>query len=227
MDMNKMVLNALGKIDSDGIAVAAVEKTVTKTVESIVDDLFGKYSDFGKNLKTEVEAKLELNLDKLNIQSYNHMVMNVIQRKLEESVTIVGAKQLEDELDNLLGSGEPPKMKLSALIEMLKSGHEDDEDYFGQNVSFHISRSYCLYHIYFDVEEGKESFMCDYRLSVNTDSGVLTHVKIHDRAFDNALIMGGLYGIEAALFKIYTMKGTLEVDVEEGDDVLTFDDPTD
>lgn len=212
MDLNKMVKESLVEMDTKGIVLASVNKHVQYTVDKIVEDVFGRYSDFGKDLKKEVEEQLSLDLKKLNIRAYNHMVLEVIKQKIDESVTTVGIETIKEELDALLGSGEPPSYKLSELVDFMKAEQADDEDYFGQKISLHVQDRTSLTFIRMDPDIDKESYECKYDITVRNDTGQIHSIEINGTEFDNRLIMGGLHGLAKVLFKLYTMKGTVKID---------------
>ncbi|ENL2461271.1 hypothetical protein AB4W33_003121, partial [Listeria monocytogenes] len=51
MDFNKMVNDSLAKMEKSGEVQKLIDKHVASTVDSVVKDLFGSWSDFSKNLK--------------------------------------------------------------------------------------------------------------------------------------------------------------------------------
>lgn len=215
MDLNKMVVASLAKMESEGKVQEIVEKHLESSIESAVKDLFGSWSDFSKDLKKTMQEELQINLKELQIGSYNHMVLNAIKEKLDMTISNTGIEKLKSELDEMLVS-EQKEYKLSELIEQLKNdaiGYGDPEDFEGQEISFHHDPDRKILHfIYFDSKEDKGQYECKYRLVINPKDGTLQSADIDDRKFDNRVIMGGLNGLDEMLFKIYTTGAKIIVD---------------
>ena len=214
MDLNKLVNESLAKIEQEGFVQETVEKQLKKTIESIVNDLFRSYSDFGKNLEKEVASQLNVNLKELNLAGYNVMVLNTVKEKLDEAITIQGIEKIKESLNEML-VGVEKEYKLSDLVEKMKESANEYGDHNGEEISFHIdSDRKVLTFISFDEKEGKSEYECKYRLSVDKD-GKVTSVKIADKQFKNNVIMGGLYGLEEVLFKLYASGAKLLVDDDD------------
>lgn len=213
LDLNKMMNDALVKIEKEGFVEETIEKRVKGTLESIIDDLFKPWSDFGKKLKAEIQEKLQINLEQLDIASYNHLLGNMIQGRLNEVMHNQGVEKMKLAIDDLL-KGAKEEYKLSELIEMMKE-EEDQEEHYGEEISLHVDDS-CSYitFIYFDPEGDKSDYECKYKITVG-DENKISSIRIDDKSFDNKVIMGGLYGLEAELFKMFATGSKLIVD--EGD----------
>lgn len=52
MDFNKMVNDSLARMEKDGEVQKLIDKHVASTVDTVVKDLFGMWSDFSKELRT-------------------------------------------------------------------------------------------------------------------------------------------------------------------------------
>jgi hypothetical protein len=217
VDLNKMVNDSLAKIQAEGFVEQVVEEQLKKTIKSIVNNVLREYGDFGKNLKEQVESQLNINLDKLDIASYNTMVLNVVKEKLDAAMHLQGVEKIKADMDEMLGTAKA-EYKLSELIQELKDDAlEWDDDLRGKDMSFHIdSDRRTLTFISFDKEPDKGKYDCKYRIAVD-EEGKLTSVKIGGREFKNNVIMGGLYGTEATLFKMYTQGSKLIINEDEVD----------
>jgi hypothetical protein len=211
MDLNKIVNDSLAKLEANGDVENIVTARLKKTIDSIVDDLFSSYSDFGKSLKTEVQSALNVNLKELNLTGYNVMVLNAVKDTLDETLHIQGVEKIKESLGQML-SNVKTEYRLSELIEEMKKEANEDGNYDEEEISFHIdSDRSILTFIYFDEESDKEKYQCKYRLWIDKQ-GVVCGVEISDRKFDNRVIMGGLHGFEQTLFKIYSMNPKIIID---------------
>lgn len=220
MDLNKLVNDSLAKIEQEGFVQKVVEKQLKNTVESIVDDLFRSYSDFGKNLKKEVESQLNINLKELKLSGYNVLVLNTVKEKLDEALHLQGVEKMQDALNEIFNNTKK-EYKLSEIINEFKQDVlSDDSDYEGNEISFHIEKWSLGFHITFDKDSGKGRYCCDYQISIDSD-GKITRADIDGKKFDNKVIMGGLYGFDETLFKIYASGAKViiddnDVDIEYG-----------
>lgn len=212
MDLNKMINDSLAKIEAEGYVESVTEKRVKETINSIVSDLFSSYGDFGKNLKNEIKAQLDINLKELDIYSYNVMVINAINEHFRQELSERGIEKLKDQMNNLICNVKA-EYKLSELIQQMKDeATEYDDDFWGGEISYHCSNSNdILIFIYFDPREQVERYHCKYKLSVDKE-GTVASVKIDNCEFNNHMIMGGLHGLEETLFKIYASGAKVIVD---------------
>ena len=219
MDLNQVASETLAQLETDGYIREAVEKQMKETTDKVVEKLFGQWSPFAKTLEAKVAEQLKVNLDKLDLPSYGAMILNVVQQQLDAATHLTGVGKIKESLAELLG--DPAKeYKLSELIDELKKDARNlcySDDDLGQEVSLHIERGSTLTFIYFDREEDKEKYECKFRLTVRTKEGDVNSVNIDEKEFDNKVIMGGLYGLEKTLFRMFTHGSKLILDEEQVD----------
>ncbi|MNB92491.1 hypothetical protein D3C75_395950 [compost metagenome] len=161
-----------------------------------------------------MKKQLEINLDKLDIPSYNQVILNVVKSEIDRSIHKEGAERMQEQLQELLGTGKN-EYKLSELIkEMVGDDLELNELSYEEveEISVHIDKSsYGNTYIYMDPEADKSQYRCKYMIAIEED-GTVWRAEVKDKAFDNRVIMGGLYGVEAKLFKMWTQKAKLIID---------------
>lgn len=225
MDFNKMVNESMTKMEAEGKFQEIVNKRVEETVKYIVDDLFGNWSSFSKDLKENMKEKLQVDFDKLGLQSYNHLILTEIQKKLEDEVTKNGVAQAKSSIEALLSGGKS-EYKLSELVKELAEEIEDiDEigyDEYREMTLIVEESTWGSYYISMDAKEDESEYSCKYRLMVSEDGKVLS-AKINEdkygenksiENFDIKDVMNGLHGLEETLFKIYTSGAKLIIDEE-------------
>lgn len=217
IDLNSLVNQELKNLEESGFVKEAIQKQVEKTVTEIIDDLLREWSPFGKALKAEIESKLQINFDNLDIVSYNQVVLNAVKEKLDQVVYVQGVEQIKANMDAML-SEIKPEYKLSEIIEKLKEFSSDDaKENDWEEISLHVSSPRdILTFIYFDEEPDKEEYQCKYILSVNKD-GSLNTASIMDCKLDNKLVIGGLHGMEELIFKLYAHKPVIIIDEDRVD----------
>lgn len=213
MDLNLIVNNTLSELKEEGYVEKIVKKQLEKTIQDIIEDSLRSYSDFGKELKGQVQNQLQFNLQRLDIPSYNQVVLNIIKTELERSIHEDGAKRIQESIQEILGTAEK-EYKLSDLIqEIVKQDCElnelDYDDY--QEITVIIEDKYGSKHIYIDPEEDVSWYQCKYSLTLDDDM-TIRRAEIGDKSFDNKVIMGGLYGVDATIFKMWTRKSKLIID---------------
>lgn len=100
-DLQQVAEEKLQLIISNGTVDTIVEKRVTETVKSIVDDMFSNYSEFSKNIKEVLKEKMQVNFDNINIGTYNSM-----KGESEGSSTRFIGSAGEEELEALRDSSQ-------------------------------------------------------------------------------------------------------------------------
>lgn len=224
MDLNKMVMESLAKMESEGKVQEIVEKHVESTVNDVVKDLFGNWSDFSKGLKETAKEALQINFKDLNLSSYNHLILQSIKDKLDDEVTNQGVARIKDQIEGLL-SDTKREYKLSELVKELIEEIEDlDELGYEEyhEMTLHVDDSYGSQWIGLDPREDISEYNCKYRFLVNSEGRVCTVTIQEDdyrgkrtiTDFDVKAITKGLSGIGETLFKIYTSGAKLIVDEE-------------
>lgn len=227
IDLNKMVNESLKKIEEEGYVQEVIDNTIKKTIESVIDDLLRSWSPFGKNLKEEIENKLNIDLKNLDIASYNQLILNAVKEKLDVVIHQQGIEQIKADMDELLAN-KKSEYRLSEIIKKLKKDNAEDaidDDWY--EISLHIEKGSVLNFIYFDGEPEKRKHECKYKIITHPEDERIHSIEINDRQFDNKLIMGGLRGIEKELFIMYTHKAKLIIDDENIDTEYGYDDDDD
>lgn len=213
MDLNVIVNDTLADLKKEGYVEKIVKAQLEKTLKDIVEDSFRSYGDFGKTLKDEMKNQLDINLSNLDIPSYNQVILNTIKAELERSVHEEGAKKIQEQMQELLGTGTE-NYKLSELIkEMVEQDLELNELSYEEmeEITVIVDSRYSSTYISIDPESDVSEYRCKYRLTLDED-GTVRRAQISETSFDNKVIMGGLYGFDATLFKMWTRGAKVEID---------------
>lgn len=225
MDLNKMAMDSLSKMESEGKVQAIVEKHVESTVNDVVKDLFGNWSDFSKELKNKAKEALQINFDELNLSTYNHLILQAIKDKLDDEITTQGVNQIKNQIEGLL-SDTKREYKLSELVKELTQEIEGiDEIGYDEyhEMTLHVDDPYGSYWIGMDAKNDIGEYSCKYRLHVSKE-GTVYSVKINEEEysrkrsideFDLKAVMKGLSGLEETLFKIYASGAKLIIDEDK------------
>lgn len=213
MDLNLIINNTLADLNEEGFLEEVVRKNIEETVRETVRSSVQTYSKFGKSLKEEVEKLLEINFDQIDIPSYNQIILDIVKQGIDKAIKQEGAMEIEESIKQMLGTAES-EYRLSDLInEIVEEDCDLDELSYGESkeITVIIKDSYGFKHIYIDPEYLKEWHSCKYQIMLNHHGKVAT-VKLSDKSFDIKMVMDGLYGPDATLFKMWTRKANLIID---------------
>ncbi|MNP53817.1 hypothetical protein D3C76_1483250 [compost metagenome] len=137
----------------------------------------------------------------------------MINSELERSIHEEGAKQIQEQIQELLGTGNQ-EYKLSELIkEMVEDDLKLNELDYEEiaEITVHVEEKYGTKYIYLDPEEDKSWHQCKYMIALS-DDGTVSRAEIGDKKYDNRTLMGGIYGLDATIFKMWTRKAKLVID---------------
>lgn len=214
MDLNLIVNNTLADLKEEGYVEKIVKAQLEETLKDIVRSSFRSYGDFGKTLEEEIKKQMDINLEKLDIPSYNQVILNTVKTELERSVHEEGAKKIQEQIQDLLGTSKK-EYKLSELIqEIVEQDCELEELSYEEceEITVIIEEKYGSKYIYIDPEDEKEWYQCKYQLVLDKDDMTVKRAEIGDKSFDNKVIMGGLYGVDSTIFKMWTRGSKILID---------------
>lgn len=222
IDINKIVNDSLIKLEEEKFVEEVVQKRLEKTITEIVDDVFREWSDFGENLKEHIEKNLNIDLSNLGIEGYNTIVLAAIKEQLDKTITVQGIEKIKKTTEEML-SDIKEEYTLSEIIEKLKGeDYRDEWEYDeGDKITLIIeNRSSGYKHIYLSENEDEEEYSCDYQIDINKE-GKPYSIKLKGDEIDKNKILGGLYGLDELLFKIYAHGSKIILD--QGEDPEEYD----
>lgn len=224
IDLNKIVNDTLTNMESENFVEKVVKSTLEKTIKDIVDDVFRSYSDFGENLKRYIEENLNVNFDKLGLDGYNGLVLTAVKDQLDKAITIQGVEKIKESVSQML-SDTKSEYTLSEIIEEAKkySDKEQHEYDYDEHVKLVIEKSGGRYkHIYLDNTEEDCDGKWDYSYRISIDGeGKPYSIKLKGEEINTKKIMGGLFGLDELLFKIYASGAKIILD--KGDDYYDYE----
>jgi hypothetical protein len=213
MDLNKMMNDALAQMKEENFVEGVVRKRLEKTITEIVDDVFRGYGDFGKKLKEYIEENLNINFEKLGLEGYNGLVLAAVKEQLDKTITVQGIEKIKETMDKILKEVKQ-EYTLSEIIEKLKSESlkEEYEFDYDEKIELKIEDGGSGYkRIYLDEEEKDYKHDFDYQIAIDNE-GKPYSIKLKGNEINTKKIMGGLYGLEALLFKIYASGSKIVLD---------------
>lgn len=219
IDLNKIVNDTLVKLEEEQFVETVVKKRLEKTITEIVDDTFREWSDFGKNLKSYIEENLNVDLNKLGIDGYNTLALKAIQEELDKVITTQGIEKIKEVTREML-SDVKAEYTLSEIIEALKEDNSKEEYEFDEDDTIAIiidGEEDGYKHIYLSEEEPTSRYgsvsKYDYDYQIDIDrQGKPYSIKLKNEKIDTKKILGGLYGLDRLLFKIYSSGAKIILD---------------
>jgi len=216
IDLNKIVNDTLVEMEKENYVEKVVKSTLEKTIASLINDVFRSYGDFGKNLEKHIEENLNIDFRNLGIEGYNGLVLAAVQEQLDKAITIQGIDKIKESMNDMLKDTKD-EYTLTEIIEKLKGESYKEEYEFGydEKVELIIEDSdYGYKYIYMDEEEKGRKYECDYRIALDKE-GKPYSIKLKGDEINTKKIMGGLYGLDKLLFKIYSSGAKIVLDQGE------------
>ena len=169
-------------------------------------------------------VKVNVNLESLGLEGYNSLALAAIKEELDKCITIQGIEKIKETTKEIL-SDVKPEYTLSEIIECLKGASLKEEYEYdeGDSIALIINGEEDGYkHIYLSEEEpyGKSKYNYDYQIDINRE-GKPYSIKLKGKEIDKNKILGGLYGLDELLFKIYASGSKIILD--QGLDVDDYD----
>lgn len=211
MQFEKTVQEQVDKLVSDGTVEAIIKSQLEKTITSVVNDLMRDYSDFGKQLKQAISAALKIDLSQLSMLEYNHIVTTVVKEELDKTLLSHVKEPIAKAIHGYTGELEKKEWKLSEIIEKFIEHVMDEKssEEYGE-ITLIVKQSYGSTHVYFDKDEDKENYHCEYQLDFNKQgecySFQVKDYRTHKGDLRGAPIFGSF---DKFLFKIYAMGCTI------------------
>lgn len=212
IDLNKMVNEALVNMEKENFVEIVVKNRLEKTITDIVDDVFKGWSDFGKGLKKHIEENMNVDFENLKLEGYNTLVLAAIKEQIDKTITVQGIDKIKASTDEML-SNIKSEYTLTEIIDQVKK--ESDKEIYevdGDQVYMIIDGEEDGYkHIYLSLEEQSHKYNYEYQIDINK-AGKAYSVKLNDTELNTKKILGGLYGIDKLLFKIYSSGAKIILD---------------
>lgn len=229
MDINQLVTDRFNALVEDGKLQEVVDQKLLAMITGVVDDLTRSYGDFGKQMREKLSAVFAVNLDKLDVVSYNTIVMNIIKEQLDANLYKQVEEPIAKELKNYTGNLEKQEWKISEIIQKFISETvipDEDRMECGE-ISFHESTSYGSTYYYFDKKPNKSSYECEYKLYTNKADGKVWLFEIAGyRPHRGDLRQSPIHGlIDGFIFKLYANQASIINDAHDVEtDWSTYDD---
>ena len=213
--MQDLINAKIKELTENGKLDEIVTKEATNFIKNIVNDVLSSYGDVGKMYKEKLKESLLGGLEKLDFVQYSKSLTDIIEAELNKSVIEIGIAPAIEMIQSFIGNLEKKEWTLSEIIEKYKD-EEVIPDEHGESgeISFLYEKSdYGTEYVSFDKKDNyKNRYECKYRLMIDAKSKKLYSPNVDGIRVHPITEMGGLYGFDLFLFKLYAMGCTIECD---------------
>ena len=201
MEIEKIIEQQFSEIVKSGFLENTIKEQLEKTITSIIDNCMSPYSNFEKEIEKQVKESLNLGNMKLDLPSYNQLILNWITEIINNTIISIGKDQIEKNLKKFFKPIEKSEYKISEIINIFKKDLQKQEKY--GEITFIRNESSMLdgyIDFYFDEEADEEKYSCSYSLRINKEG--LWDATINENDVKK-MKTHGLYDFDSFLFQLY------------------------
>jgi hypothetical protein len=219
IDINKLANDKLNELLTNGTVNKIIEKSLTGMVENACDSAFSQYGDISKSIEKSIKENIKIDLKEVDFATYNHNMAVIVKDTIESALNRFGIEKINKSMQEMLTGDIPLEMKLSELIKKFKEDvFEPDDDEISLHLDTSDSTGYVWVH--FDSSSGKDKYRCKYKLLINKENKIaIAEIGGMDRS--KSLNLGGLFGFDALLFRLYSAGSKITLD--EDDVILQYE----
>jgi len=230
MGMSELISGVVEEYLASDEGKLKVETAVKKTVNDVISDSLGRYSDFGKKVTESVGKALAIH-DDIDLPSYNHALLKIIERQVEFAQTDAIERQVASRMKELL-TPAPKSIKLSELLEQyrefLKDRHQsgcvcDGEARFKIEIKDSDTTGFWHVRLWEEADTVTSSYSSR-RSQPDIDFGVykgtMYTLSFGSGDVQKQMFVGPLHGFQRLLFQMNAAKSEIIRDCTE-DDVET------
>ena len=214
MDINQEIQKISDSIIAEKLP-SMVESSVTKMLQSVIDELFSSYGPMSKKIKTTIEQKLDINLQQYDLIDYNALVAKTINDNLLQQVNL---QPILDLTKNMLGFVELKTIKLSTIVEMFIEAAKDDSSDSEGAISLYVEKNdkHNWIEVSVDIRAEIRENECGIRFLVDTKNGNIFCFKCKDHWTNLNPVtpskMIALSHLEHKIFRLYSAQVKIEID---------------
>lgn len=210
MDFQEQINQQIVALFESGRIEEIVNKQVNEAVEYAIKESLNSYGGFRSKLKDVLDKQLNIDTSSFNILSYNHSVLQIVQKKLDARMDEFLNEHLAKALNEIL-EPIPTSIKLSGLVEKFIEHHKDDLETCGEITCLVEEDDWGGWNFRLDKEADKEAHRCEIYAGVNKE-GEIYYLRMDGEDPKNKLFLGRKFGFERYLFQLYAVKAKIEND---------------
>jgi hypothetical protein len=225
MDIKKIVNEKVEEVIKNGEIEELIQNKVKESLSKAIEEFFRSYGDFQKDLEKTLGEKMKVNLEEMEIPDYNKLILQYIEKEIDNTMAEQGIEKIKENLNDLLKSA-PKEIELQDIVNKYIENNDEElrEDYIGV--------------IYYDYEFSSIEGYVDIKLNIDKPDSFdkpdlrFTLKEIEENKYeifridfdgleikDDFTLVGRLYGIEKFMFKLWAA-GTVIIGDPEGFDYI-------
>lgn len=230
-DFRGVMVAKIKNMAEEGFFQVALEKAVEEATAKAIENLFGRWGDFGKQIEAGLKSQIGIDLSQIGIEGYNETVCKIVKRQIEKHQMGPVQAELEKTMAAIFAA-PPAQFTVAELVESFYEHlREDYHEKKGDRPTVILTagvrdedspKDGDYWHLYMDAKEGTSKYSCKYQMAFDKD-GKAYSVKIGDIKVERTLFMGNFYNFERNLFQIYTSKVPVLIGDFDADDLPSYD----
>jgi hypothetical protein len=214
MNLNDEIQKITDKVIAEKLP-KMVEDSVSKMLESVISDVFGRYSDMSKDVKKKIEGKLDINLQEFDLIDYNALVAKAINENLLKEINLTPILEM---VKNTIGFVNKKSITLSEIVEIAKEAAMEDGYEESGEISFlaRENTEHKWVEIFMDIEKKKREEDCAISFIVSTDRNNIFCFKCKDYWTNLNPItpskLSMLGNFEQQIFRLYSAQVKVVID---------------
>lgn len=212
LDIQKEVNKSLKNIVKSGKIEELINKELEGTIKSIVHDCLRDYSDFGKAIKEKLKSAL--NCTDISFPEYHQKMADYVIEAVDSFMAGDAKEQMQGQIKGFFKPLDYTEIKLSEIIEEFKKSIDSyDREDLSDEMTCIIEDEGSFARVYFDKEESKSKYDCEFCLALHTRDGKREVFNIKSGREDlkkNKMSILGCF--ERILFQLYSQKISIVID---------------
>lgn len=183
MDINKLFGECLEELQAEGKVKELMKSQLETTIKKTFGDLFGEWGKFRDMLKKALEEEVQLNLEKVDLVTWNEVLNKLISDQLAAELPSM-LNPMTKTIREVVGKLEKDTYTLSEVVEKFKeSVHQEDNSIY--EIEFELEEtSYGSRWLKLGTGQKKSRGVHEWRFLLSTDKAIPNHGCISAYSFN-------------------------------------------
>jgi hypothetical protein len=236
MNVEEIIKNKTQELIESGQIQSLIEEKIGKSVEKVIDSLFGGYS-FQKDIEKKLSEEIDPLLKTIDLSAYKEIVHARAEQIIKSTLDSDLEKKASEQY-NLLFCSDKKEIKLSEIIDLIieefrENSYDVDRECFTLVHELREERGFYRLNIYFDKENEYEKDTCGYHFELlkygeDGDYKISKLSMAYKDIVENRLMLfnpGYLNNFERLLLNAYLKKTKIieDIDLDDVDTFLRYD----
>lgn len=135
LDLQQIATDHIKKLEQTGVIKTAIEKGIETAIIKAIDNQFGHFGSFSKQVEEVIKAGLKIDPDQIDFQVYNHQITTLIKQRLGNMFEGRSRDRFLEELEGILEPA-PEEIDIACLIkEVVRLWGDEQASFYDDNVS--------------------------------------------------------------------------------------------